>query len=153
VPPELELSGSCTANGVATFVIKNSGGDMATASTWEIYQGSTKLAGDTFTLDAGETTEASVSGYYGKLTLKIVSGPGQGLTADTDCAAPTPTPTPTSTPVLPKLELSGSCTANGVATFVIKNSGGDMATASTWEIYQAALSSPATPSSSTPVRA
>jgi Tol biopolymer transport system component len=107
---------------------------MATSSTWEIYQGSTKLAGDSFKLTKGETTQAAVTGYYGTLTLKIVSGPGQGLTADTDCA--TPTPTPTSTPVPPKLELTGSCTANGAAAFVITNSGGDMATSSTWEIYQ-----------------
>ncbi len=133
-PPSLSLdsTGSCTAIGVATFVITNNGGDMTTPYTYNITDASgTVVQTATFELDAGESTTITVNGTSTSYTL--TSPNDSSLTAQADmtvCVEP---------PVEPDLTATGVCTSNdGIATFVITNNGGDMTTPYTYNITDAA---------------
>jgi beta propeller repeat protein len=115
--PSLSASGTCSADGVASFTVTNGGGPMGVGAGYTVKDaGGATVESGTIKLDSGGSTTIKVTGVYGKLTLSI---PGFGVSADTVCAAPTSTPAPS-------LSASGTCSANGIASFTVTNGGGPM---------------------------
>ena len=102
VPPSIAISGSCDGAGYSVFTISNTGGAMTVSYTWELYQNGVFLTSGPFTLTAvgvpGDSTQLTISGLYGQLTVVIRDNNGVQVASDTaDCATPTPTVTRTGT--------------------------------------------------------
>src|SRR5690606_32281049 len=119
----LSIAGSCTGSNPATakFVITNTGGDMPTSYTYEITDaGGTPVQTGSFQLKANDSIPITVSGTSPSYTFSTPDDASLTTTADlTKC----------NQIVIqqPDLSVSGACTSNaGVATFVVKNNGGDM---------------------------
>jgi Tol biopolymer transport system component len=82
--PKLTATGACANNSIeATFVITNSGGDMASPYTYEIADDAGKVVKtSTFQLKAGESLSIIVNGDFGApLTLSITDDKGVSATA------------------------------------------------------------------------
>ncbi|HRJ74426.1 MAG TPA: DPP IV N-terminal domain-containing protein [Anaerolineales bacterium] len=133
-PPSLSIAGSCTSSNPATakFVITNTGGDMPTSYTYEITDASgTPVQTGSFQLKANDSIPITVSGTSPSYTFSTPDDASLTTTADlTKC----------NQIVIqqPDLSVSGACTSNaGVATFIVKNNGGDMTTAYDYEITDA----------------
>ncbi|MBL8049939.1 MAG: PD40 domain-containing protein [Anaerolineales bacterium] len=131
--PDLSVSGACTSkSGVATFVVKNNGGDMTTLYDYEITDASgSSVQKGTFQLKAGDSTTITINGKSASYTF--ASPNDAALTAKADM-------TTCGGIVLnsPLLSASGACTSNaGVATFVITNTGGDMTFPYDYEVTDA----------------
>src|SRR5262249_26698200 len=105
IPPNLTASGVCSPQGVATFTVTNTGGDMTVVAAYVVTdsKGQTLPSGS-IQLKAGasQTITAPMNGNYGTVTL-TVSGTGVSVKATTDCTEPTATPTNTPTSNPPKL--------------------------------------------------
>jgi Tol biopolymer transport system component len=133
IPPSLSVSGACTSNtGVATFIVKNNGGDMTTAYDYEITDASGASAQKgTFQLKAGDSTTITVNGKSASYTFASPNDANLTATANmTTCGGIVINS--------PLLSASGACTSNaGVATFIITNNGGDMTTPYDYEITDA----------------
>ncbi|MBL8100087.1 MAG: PD40 domain-containing protein, partial [Anaerolineales bacterium] len=131
--PDLSVSGACTSNsGVATFIVKNNGGDMLTAYDYEITDASGASAQKgTFQLKAGDSITITVNGKSASYTFASPNDANLTATANmTTCGGIVINS--------PLLSASGACTSNaGVATFIITNNGGDMTTAYDYEITDA----------------
>ncbi len=96
------MTGSCDGAGNAAFTITNTGGAMTVPFTWELYQNSVFLTSGPFTLTAagtpGSTTQLTINGLYGNLSVVIRDNNGTQVTsASAFCPTPTGTPTRTST--------------------------------------------------------
>ncbi len=132
-PPALSVAGSCTGSNPATaqFVVTNNGGDMPTSYRYEITDsGGASVQSGSFQLQAGDSITISVSGSSS--TYNFSSPDDSTLNASADMTKCQPIVTP------PVLSVSGACTSNtGVATFIVKNTGGDMLSAYDYEITDA----------------
>ena len=81
----------CTVDAVATFTITNNGGPMSQTAPYEIVNEDGDVVGSgSYQLGAGQSTSATVSGYYGEIRF---NQPG-AKTVTTYCAPPPPPPPP-----------------------------------------------------------
>jgi PKD repeat protein/Tol biopolymer transport system component len=112
-PPVLHLAGTCAVDGMAVFTVTNTSRDTAAHQVYEVHDiNSTLVAAGTLTTAInGGTSVIKVANVYGPLTF--TSSGSQGVTTQisgtTNCDEP------------PVLKGSASCTADGLATFIIQN--------------------------------
>jgi PKD repeat protein len=125
-PPVLHVTGTCAVDGTAVFTMSNTSKDTAANQGYEIRDGSNNLitSGTLTTAANGGTSEIKVQKVYGPLTF--TSSGSQGVTtqisASTDCKEP------------PVLKGSASCTADGLATFIIQNTSAGSDASQTYEV-------------------
>jgi hypothetical protein len=112
-PPNIVVAGSCDGAGNSIFTITNTGGDMTTNYTWNIYQNSIFLTSGPFSLTAGQSMQLTINGLYGNVMVTIKNGTTPAAveiaSATAFCVTPTPTVTrtPTRTPVPPNIVVTG----------------------------------------------
>lgn len=96
--PSITISGTCDGAGNSLFTITNLGGTMSVNYTWELYQNSVFLTNGSFMLMAGASTQLTVNGLYGTLSVQLKDNNGVLIgSAGAFCVTPTPTKTRTRT--------------------------------------------------------
>ncbi|MCC7207457.1 MAG: PD40 domain-containing protein, partial [Anaerolineae bacterium] len=109
--PALDVTGECTANGIATWRITNNGGAMSAPEAYTVNGPSGAVRSENFQLGAGESLVVTVTGVQGILVLEI---PTRNISVATQCAEP-------------NVSAQAVCSENLIATFTISNAGpGDM---------------------------
>ena len=76
-PPIISVTGSCDKFGNSVFTITNTGGDMQSNYTWEIYQEGTFLTSEPFSLTgsgANGSMILSINGLYGNVMVDVKNG-------------------------------------------------------------------------------
>ncbi|NJN79846.1 MAG: hypothetical protein HC797_04895 [Anaerolineales bacterium] len=131
-PPAFTVIGACSNinTDTATFVITNTGGNMASPYDYAITDaGGNTVDTGTFQLSANQSTTITFSGSSTTYTLSSPNDNSLTTVADmTTCTPPPP----------PVLTASGACTDNsGQATFVITNNGGNMTSSYTYNVTDA----------------
>lgn len=132
-PPSLGVTGACTANaGEATFVITNNGAAMTTPYTYVVTDASgATVDSGSILLGANQSTTVVVTGSSTSYTFSTPNDASLTTVADMSTCVPPPPPA--------SLSINGVCTSNaGTATFVITNTGTDMAVPYPYTITDAA---------------
>ena len=122
--PALNGNATCSASGVATFIITNTGGSMAIADQVRISNsGGSVLVLSPLQLATGGSASYVVNGQFGLLTLETTD---VVLTTTTTC------------PIPPNLSATHTCAANGFVSFTVTNTSPDTAANQSYQVLNSA---------------